>query len=66
MNVRITKRAKSVDVLIHEFTDTYPEYHCPSCHTTFKGGGPGRSTTRFLCECGQELIVRSRKHVEFP
>jgi len=58
---KITKRAKSVDVFIHEVKQTYPEYTCPSCHTTFKGGSPGNSVIRFICVCGQELIVRSRK-----
>jgi len=32
------------------------EYICPSCYTTFKGF-VSKNTTRFKCDCGQELIV---------
>lgn len=61
--MKITKKAKSIAVTDIEYTCTYsrPEYTCPSCHTTFKGGDPNKHTTRFICECGQELIVKRRK-----
>jgi len=63
---KITKRAKSVDVIVHEYvvTERVSSYVCPSCHKEYKGFGPNRRATRFLCECGQELIVRKRTTVK--
>jgi len=60
---KITKKAKSVNVIVHEVIETYPEYTCPSCMITFIGSGPGKSTLRFKCECGQELIVKNTKWI---
>ena len=33
------------------------EYKCPKCKAIFRGFVRDRNTTRFLCECGQELII---------
>ena len=60
---KITKKAKSVDIIRHEVVETYPEYTCPSCLVTYIGSGPGKSTVRFKCTCGQELIVKNNKYV---
>jgi len=40
----------------HETCDITFIYICPSCYTTFKGF-VSKNTTRFKCQCGQELIV---------
>ena len=60
--MKVTKRAKSVTVYDYTFTEEVciPTYTCPSCHTGYQGAGPGKRTTRFICECGQELIVKNR------
>jgi len=60
---KITKKAKSVDIIRHEVVETYPEYTCPSCLVTYIGSGPGKSTVRFKCSCGQELIVRDVRYI---
>ena len=60
---KITKKAKSVNVIMHEVIEAYSEYTCPACMVTFIGGGPGKRTTRFKCECGQELIVKDIKYI---
>ena len=54
-----TKRAKRVTVNWKEVESVsyISVYLCPSCGTTFEGGGPSMRTTRFRCSCGQELIV---------
>lgn len=53
-----TKKAKTVDVKWSTRKEYYPVYVCPSCKTTMNGGF-GKSTLRFRCNCGQELIVNS-------
>ena len=60
--MKVTKRAKSVDVNVEEFMELQriTSYLCPSCGTEYKGFGPKKNVTRFVCECGQELIVRKR------
>ena len=57
--MKITKKAKSVKVRYIEVKEIsyIPEYQCPTCRTVYKGFGPARNVTRFICECGQELIV---------
>jgi len=60
---KITKKAKSVNVIMHEVIEAYSEYTCPACMVTFIGGGPGKRTTRFKYECGQELIVKNTKWI---
>lgn len=63
---KVTKRAKSIDVICrqHVVIESISSYTCPSCHIEFVGCGPDKSTTRFICECGQELIVRNRMIVK--
>ena len=53
-----TKKAKRVKVLWHELTwiQKRSEYQCPSCYTTYIGT-LNESIVRFICECGQELII---------
>ena len=55
------KRPKKVTVFFRESIGYYAEYTCPTCKTTFSGAGVTSATTRFLCECGQELIVERKK-----
>lgn len=54
-----TKKAKMVSVSWVETKSYYAKYICPSCHTEYHGGGVNKSTLRFRCECGQELIVEN-------
>ena len=60
--MKVTQRAKSVDVMVEEFMEIrrISSYVCPSCRVGYKGIGPSKNVTRFVCECGQELIVRKR------
>ncbi len=57
-----TKTPKSVNVTFREETivQTRSEYACPSCHTTYVGFVHSY-VTRFICRCGQELIVVKEK-----
>lgn len=60
MKIKITNKPKKIKVIYHEYKTYYTEYTCPSCHITFKNGGPRKNVTRFKCEeCGQELIVEN-------
>ena len=54
----ITKRAKMVSVKWNkeQYIRLTSEYQCPICHTIYKGTLT-TLITRFLCDCGQELIV---------
>jgi hypothetical protein len=56
VHIKTTKRPKRTKVTWVETKSYYSNYHCPSCHTQYQGG-LNRSTTRFKCDCGQELIV---------
>ena len=48
-------------VVCHREVITYTsEYYCPKCRTQFFGADIGRDVTRFICRCGQELIVEKR------
>lgn len=60
--IRVTKRAKSVEVfdLIQQVETHTPKYTCPTCRSTTIGWCCGRDVTRFICECGQELIIKKR------
>jgi hypothetical protein len=53
-----TRRAKSVKVHWEDFKviSKISEYQCPCCKTIFRNT-IGLNTTRFYCDCGQELIV---------
>jgi predicted RNA-binding Zn-ribbon protein involved in translation (DUF1610 family) len=57
----MTKKPKRVTIVWKEIVEHYAEYICPSCHTHFVGGGPNKCTIRFICDCGQELIVNNFK-----
>jgi hypothetical protein len=56
---KVTKRPKKTKVKYKEFTTTYLRvyYQCPTCHTCFESDFPSKRVTRFICSCGQELIV---------
>ena len=54
--MRITKRPKRVMVKYIKIKSFRSSYQCPSCKTEFQGY-VNRNTTRFICSCGQELIV---------
>lgn len=56
-----SKTAKSVVVNMHETRGFISEYHCPVCLVTFRGG-ISIQTTRFRCECGQELSIKKREY----
>ena len=56
-----TKRPKTVAVSSREVISHSESYTCPSCHTVFCGYGPAQNVTRFICSCGQELIVGERE-----
>lgn len=53
-----TKKPKKAIVRFEAIKQTIhvSEYQCPSCKVFYRGGLQ-RSTTRFICDCGQELIV---------
>lgn len=57
--MKITKRPKKTKItyikVIRELEII--KYNCPTCKTTFKMDFPMRKVTRFICDCGQELIV---------
>jgi hypothetical protein len=55
--MKITKRPKRVRVKYRPVQNTISEYTCPSCKVCYVGGGPAKNVTRFVCDCGQELIV---------
>ena len=52
-----TKKAKPVKMEWVDAKTQYPVYKCPSCYVIYKGVDIGKNTTRFMCPCGQELIV---------
>jgi predicted SprT family Zn-dependent metalloprotease len=55
-----TKRPKGVSVVWHqiEYVTEKSEYQCPCCKTVFMNTLQ-RNTSRFYCDCGQELIVKA-------
>ena len=60
MTKKVTKRPKRVTVKYEEVIAIISKYTCPSCYVSFVGGGPDKNVTRFVCTCGQELIVDKR------
>lgn len=56
--IKITKRPKYVTVERIITQGYYLRYRCPSCQVEFSGALRGDNTTRFVCECGQELIIK--------
>ncbi len=61
-----TKRAKRVKVKWFETKQYFSSYDCPSRCATYKGYVSGRNTTRFICKCGQELIIDRRQDERLP
>ena len=59
---KISKLPKRVDVYEKQVITYETIYTCPDCHTKFVGFVSG-NTTRFMCQCGQELIVNRRMSV---
>jgi hypothetical protein len=57
--MKITVKPKKVDVLHKETKSYYSEYTCPSCKILYQGNCIGKNITRFICDCGQELIVNN-------
>lgn len=59
----MTKKPKRVTIIRHEIkiTSYRNEYTCPACKVNFYNGGPSKDVTRFICPCGQELIVNNRQ-----
>jgi len=58
-----TKRAKSIEMFdrVVQVKETVASYTCPNCLVKYVGArGTGMNVTRFICECGQELIIRKR------
>jgi hypothetical protein len=55
--MKITKRPKRVSIECEKVDAYIASYRCPSCMVIFKGGGPNRNVKRFICNCGQELII---------
>ena len=56
---KISKRPKNVNVYRRETVVYENFYTCPVCHVQYTGFVSG-NTTRFMCQCGQELIVNRR------
>lgn len=55
----MSKKAKKVKVEWVEIKSYYPKYTCPHCRIEFQGGAITSATVRFLCSCGQELIIEN-------
>lgn len=56
-------RAKTVDIKVKKIPTprTEIEYTCPKCKTNWRlcdGSIDPKVTTRFLCDCGQEIIAK--------
>jgi hypothetical protein len=53
-----TKKAQRVKVKwnVETWTQTRSEYQCPACRTVCIGT-LNKRVVRFICECGQELII---------
>lgn len=58
--MKVTKRPKKVKVHQREVKSIRSEYCCPTCQSIFIGG-VFENVTRFICDCGQELIVNKDK-----
>lgn len=56
-----TKKPKPVIVTWEKVTYTriHSEYQCPSCRSYFIKA-IDNNVTRFVCQCGQELIISNR------
>ena len=60
--MKVTKRAKTVKVKFEEekITRIVPKYTCPTCRTHFINHTLNPNVTRFICDCGQELIIEAQ------
>jgi len=56
MKHKPTKRPKHVKIKWIKYNCVQSEYECPCCKTIFIGSVMS-NTTRFICSCGQELII---------
>jgi hypothetical protein len=55
--MKITKKPKKVKIEYRKMESYYSCYVCPTCHIGYEGNGPNKNVKRFICDCGQELIV---------
>lgn len=55
--VKPTKRPKRTKVTFRKVESFISCYQCPTCKVLYEGGGPRKNVTRFVCDCGQELIA---------
>ncbi len=53
---KITKKPKRVQIFKQQVIEYEFIYTCPSCHSIY-GGFVNDNTRRFVCVCGQELII---------
>ena len=51
------KRPRKVKVKFQAIERYYAVYTCPFCRVDFMGGNVHHTTVRFLCDCGETLIV---------
>lgn len=52
-----TKKAKVVNIRLLKKTHYVALYTCPACKATIEDHSLRDNVTRFVCQCGQELIV---------
>ena len=56
--MKIILKPKKVTVVYKEVLNIISEYTCPTCHITFVGFVQ-EGTVKFICHCGQVLIVEN-------
>ena len=63
--MKVTKRPKRIAVVyrVQMVEETVSQYVCPTCKVHYASGGPGYRVTRFMCTCGQELIIEKRRKI---
>lgn len=61
--IKPTKNPKSVTVIDKTIKSYTSEYTCPLCRATYRCR-IDKNVTRFLCDCGQELIIKQRKEID--
>jgi len=60
---KITKKAKKIIAYKVPVITYKTIYKCPACHTSYEGF-INLNTSRFICECGQELVVKEWMRIE--